>query len=155
MASADETNETDLGEVVDILLVEPNHGDVRLFEENFEDGKIANAVHTVSDGEAALDFVHQRGDYGDVPQPDLILLEPQLPGKSGMEVLAELKDEPVLNEIPVVVLTSSKMGEDIVRTHGLEADEYIRKPVETDEFVEFVQSIEDFWFAIIKTDGDD
>jgi len=93
---------------------------------------------------------------GDVPQPDLILLEPQLPGKSGMEVIAELKDEPVLNEIPVVVLTSSKMGEDIVRSHGLEEDdEYIRKPVETDEFVEFVQSIEDFWFAIIKTDGDD
>ncbi|WP_226041919.1 response regulator [Natrinema sp. DC36] len=155
MASADETGETDLGEVVDILLVEPNHGDVRLFEENFEEGKIANAVHTVSDGEAALEFVHQRGDYADVPQPDLILLEPQLPGKSGMEVLAELKGEPVLSEIPVVVLTSSKMGEDIVRSHDLEADEYIQKPVETDEFVEFVQSIEDFWFAIIKTDGEE
>lgn len=155
MASVDETDETDLGEVVDILLVEPNHGDVRLFEENFEEGKIANAIHTVSDGEAALDFVHQRDDYEDVPQPDLILLEPQLPGKSGMEVLAELNNEPVLSGIPVVVLTSSKMGEDIVQSHGLEADEYIRKPVDTDEFVEFVQSIEDFWFAIIKTDGDE
>ncbi|QLK26394.1 response regulator [Natrinema zhouii] len=152
MASADETDDTEIGEVIDILLIEPNHGDVRLFEENFEEGKIVNAIHCVSDGEDALDFVHQRGSYDDAPQPDLILLEPQLPGISGMKVLSELNNEPALSEIPVVVLTSSEMGEDIVRSHGLEADEYIRKPVEADEFVEFVHSIEDFWFAIVRPD---
>ncbi|SEP99927.1 response regulator [Natrinema salaciae] len=155
MASSDRTNDGDLGEVIDILLVEPNHGDVRLFEESFKEGKIVNAIHTVSDGEAALDFVHQCGDYDDAPAPDLILLEPQLPGTTGMEVLSELNDEPALNEIPVAVLTSSELGADIVKSHGLEAEAYIRKPVEADEFVEFVHSIEEFWFAIVKDEPDD
>ncbi|WP_436343775.1 response regulator [Natronorubrum sp. FCH18a] len=136
--------------VVDILLVEPNPGDTRLFTENFRDAKLLNTIHSVTDGESALEFVHQRGDYEDAPQPDIILLEPQLPGQSGMEVLAELNDEPALCEIPVVVLTSSEAGEEIVKNHGLEADCYIRKPVAPGEFVEFVQSLEEFWFAIVR-----
>lgn len=135
---------------IDILRVEPNPGDSRLFEENFRDAKILNMIHTVSDGDAALDFVHQRGDYSDKPRPDIILLEPQLPGKSGMDVLSELKNDPVLTEIPVIVLTSSDAGEQIVQSHGIEADTYIQKPVEPEEFVEFVQSVEEFWFAIVQ-----
>ncbi|MDQ2052560.1 response regulator [Natronolimnohabitans sp. A-GB9] len=137
-------------ETVDILLVEPNPGDTRLFTENFRDAKLVNTIHAVVDGEDALDFVYQRGEYDDTPQPDIVLLEPQLPGTSGMEVLAELNNEPALCEIPVVVLTSSTVGEEIVKSHDLEADEYIRKPVEPEEFIEFVQEIEEFWFAIVK-----
>lgn len=155
MASANETSDDDMGDVIDILLVEPNHGDVRLFEENFKEGKILNTVHTVSDGETALDFVNQRGDYADAPAPDIILLEPQLPGKSGMEVLSELKNEPALSEIPVIVLTSSEAAEDVVKSHDLEADSYMQKPVEAEEFVGFVQEVEDFWLAIIQSENDD
>jgi len=139
-----------LDDPIDILLVEPNPGDSRLFEENFRDAKLLNTVHTVGDGQSALDFLHQRGEYASEPQPDIILLEPQLPGKSGIDVLSELKNEPELNDISVVVLTSSDAGERIVQSHGLEADAYIQKPIEPEDFVEFVQSIEDFWFAIIE-----
>ncbi|WP_436343773.1 response regulator [Natronorubrum sp. FCH18a] len=155
MASADEEGDDTLGETIDILLVEPNPGDTRLFEENFRDAKLMNAIHAVSDGEEALEFVYQRNEYADAPRPDLILLEPQLPGQSGMEVLSALNDEPALCEIPVVVLTSSEAGEEIVKNHGLEADGYIQKPVETEEFIEFVQEVEEFWFAIVKTEPAD
>ncbi|WP_440764938.1 response regulator [Natronorubrum sp. DTA7] len=142
--------------VVDILLVEPNPGDTRLFTENFRDAKLLNTIHSVSDGESALEFVRQRGEYADVPRPDIVLLEPQLPGTSGMDVLAELNGDSVLREIPVVILTSSKAGEDIVKGHDLEADCYIRKPVAPEEFVDFVHSLEEFWFAIVRNpvDGD-
>ncbi|WP_226482324.1 response regulator [Natrinema amylolyticum] len=137
-------------EQIDILLVEPNPGDSRLFEEQFRDAKLLNTIHTVSDGESALDFVHQRNEYVDEPRPDIVLLEPQLPGKSGIDVLSELKNDPVLAEIPVVVLTSSDAGEKVVQSHGLEADSYMQKPVEPEDFVEFIQSIEEFWFAIVQ-----
>ncbi|WP_440771231.1 response regulator [Natronorubrum sp. DTA28] len=152
MAPADDESDGEIGETIDILLVEPNPGDTRLFEENFRDAKLMNAVHAVTNGEKALEFVHQRGEYADSPRPDLILLEPQLPGQSGMEVLAQLNGEPPLREIPVIVLTSSEVGESIVKSHDLEADAYIQKPVETDEFIEFVQEVEEFWFAIVKTE---
>ena len=155
MASTDEVSDDDIGEPIDILLVEPNPGDTRLFTENFRDAKLMNTVHAVTDGEEALDFLHQRNDYEDAPRPDLILLEPQLPGTSGTEVLSELNDEPALSDVPIIVLTSSESGEDIVKSHGLEADEYIRKPVEAEEFIEFVQEVEDFWFAIVTNENDD
>lgn len=148
-------DEQDTGPI-EILLVEPNPGDTRLFSESFREAKLLNSLHTVTDGDAALDFVHQRGPHADDPRPDLVLLEPQLPGKSGMDVLTELNNEPELSEIPIVVLTSSAVGESIVKSHGLEADYYIRKPVEPDEFIDFVQSVEDFWLAIVQqspTDG--
>ncbi|MDG5761944.1 response regulator [Natronococcus sp. A-GB1] len=154
MGSPSGESNSETGELIDILLVEPNHGDIRLFEENLEQGKIFNTIHTVSNGEAALDFVNQRGEYEEVPQPDLILLEPQLPGKSGMEVLSELNNEPELKEIPVIVLTSSEAGQEIVKSHGLEADEYIQKPVEAEEFVTFAKEVEDFWLAIIQDNGE-
>jgi CheY-like chemotaxis protein len=154
MAPPSGENINDEGEMIDILLVEPNQGDVRLFEENLKQGKIFNNIHTVSDGEAALDFVNQQGEYEEVPRPDLILLEPQLPGKSGMEVLSELNNEPELKEIPVIILTSSEVGQEIVKSHGLEADEYIRKPVEAEEFVTFAKEVEDFWLAVVQNDGE-
>ena len=136
--------------VIDILLVEPNPGDTRLFTENFRDANLLNTVHTVSDGDAALDFLRQRGEYADAPRPDIVLLEPQLPGTTGMDVLADLDGDPVLSEIPVAVLTSSRMGEEIVRSHDLEADFYVRKPVEPEDFATFVREIEEFWFAIVR-----
>lgn len=139
-----------LEEVIDILLVEPNPGDTRLFTENFKDAKLLNTIHSVSDGESALDFVHQRGEYEEMPPPDVILLEPQLPGKSGMDVLSELNNEPALSGIPVVVLTSSAVGEEIVKSHDLEAEFYVQKPVEPEDFIRFVHSIEEFWFAIVR-----
>lgn len=152
MASTDGVSDEELGEAIDILLVEPNPGDTRLFEENFREAKLMNAVHAVSSGEEAIDFLRQRDEYADAPRPDLVLLEPQLPSTSGAEILAELDDEEALREIPVIVLTSSEVGEDIVRSNGIEADEYIRKPVETEEFIEFVQEVESFWFAIVRND---
>ncbi|MFP8952113.1 response regulator [Natrialbaceae archaeon A-arb3/5] len=135
---------------VDILLVEPNPGDTRLFTESFEDAKLTNSLHTVTDGEGALDFVHQRDEYTDEPRPDLILLEPQLPGTSGLDVLADLGESEELDEIPVVVLASSDTGEEIAKSHGLDADHYIQKPVEPAEFIEFVQSVENFWLTIVE-----
>lgn len=137
-------------ERVELLLIEPNPGDTRLFTESFREGKLANNLHTVPDGETALDFIHQRGAYSDQPRPDLVLLEPRLPGKSGMDVLSELRNEPAISDVPVVVLTSSGIGEEIVRSHGLDADHYLQKPVEPDDFIEFVQSVEDFWLAIVQ-----
>lgn len=142
-------------ESIEILLVEPNPGDSRLFAESFKDAKILNNLHVVTDDEGALDFVHQREPYANSPRPELILLEPQLPGRDGMEILAELKDDPVLQEIPVVVLTSSEVGETIVKSHGIEADHYLQKPVDPDEFIDFVQSIEDFWLAIVQQSPSD
>jgi len=144
------TNGEQPSDPIDILLVEPSPGDSRLFEETFRDAKLLNTIHTVSDGESALDFIHQRGEYATEPRPDIVLLEPQLPGKSGIDVLSELKDEPPLEEIPVVVLTSSDAGAEIVQSHGLEADTYMRKPIEPDEFVEFVKSVEEFWITIVQ-----
>lgn len=145
MVSGEKTNEQ-----IDILLVEPNPGDSRLFEESFKDAKLANTLHTVTDGESALDYLHQRGDYATEPRPDLVLLEPQLPGKSGQDVLSELNNDSELRDIPVAVLTGSDVEEEIARTHGLDADHYIRKPIESDEFIDFVRSVEDFWLAIIQ-----
>ncbi|GAA0666802.1 response regulator [Natronoarchaeum mannanilyticum] len=135
---------------IDILLIEPNAADTRLFTEQFKDAKLTNNLHAVSDGEAALEFVRQRGDYSETPRPDLVLLEPNLPGKSGRDVLSELNGDPELSEIPVVVLTSSDAEEEIVKSHGLDADHFIRKPVETEEFIDFVRTIEDFWLAIVQ-----
>lgn len=142
-------SEDEIGDVVDILLVEPNKGDVRLFTEEFKNAKLANELHTVGDGETALDFLHRRGEYEDAPTPDLILLEPNLPGKSGRETLEELQDDPVLGEIPVVVLTSSVGEKQHLQSRGIDGDAYIRKPVEAEEFLDFVLEIEEFWLAIV------
>lgn len=138
-----------VGDVVDILLVEPNDGDARLFTEEFKNAKLANELHTVRDGQSALDYLHRRGEYDDAPAPDLILLEPNLPGKSGRETLEEMEDDPVLRQIPVVALTSSVGEKQQLQSRGIDADAYIRKPVEAEEFLDFVLEIEEFWLAIV------
>ncbi len=137
-----------------ILLVEPNPGDARLFTESFADASIASDVHTVTNGEAALELVHQRGEYADTPRPDLILLDFQLPGTSGEAVLSELKSEPSLRSIPVIVLTSSDSEEDIARSYDLHANAYLQKPVDPEEFVELVRSFEEFWLTFVRLPGD-
>ena len=155
MADADDANgEEETTEAIDILLVEPNPGDTRLFTENFRDAKLLNSIHAVADGEAALDYLRQRGEFADAPSPDLVLLEPQLPDKNGAEIIDALNADPELSDVPVIVLTSSAAGEHIVKSQGLEADSYLQKPVEAEDFVDFVRSVEEFWFAIVRSEDD-
>jgi DNA-binding response OmpR family regulator len=135
---------------VEILLVEPNPGDTRLFTERFKEAKFANAIHAVSDGESALDFIHRRDEYSEVPRPDLVLLDPQLPRTNGEDILAELRGDPELADVPVVILTSTKTEAAIVESRELDADEYFQKPVDPEEFVSLVQSIEEFWLALVQ-----
>lgn len=143
-----------LFEPIDILLVEPNSGDARLFTENFKEAKLTNEFHSVGNGDAALDFVHQRGEYDDAPRPDLVLLEPELPGTSGRDVLKTLRNEPALDGITVVVLTGSEAEEAIARSQGIKADHYVQKPVDPDDFIDFVDEIENFWLTIVQTADD-
>jgi chemotaxis family two-component system response regulator Rcp1 len=137
------------GRAIEILLVEDNPGDVRLIQEALRDGKVWNNPHVVSDGEAALDFVYRRGAYADKPRPDLVLLDLNLPKKDGREVLAVIKGDPDLRRIPVVVLTTSKEEEDVLRAYNLAANCYVAKPVEFDEFMKVIRMIEDFWLTIV------
>jgi two-component system response regulator len=139
-----------VGKPIDILLVEDNPGDVRLTQEAFKDGKVRNKLYIVNDGLEALDFLHQRNKFKDVPRPDLILLDLNLPKKDGREVLEEIKAEIELRRIPVVILTTSKADEDILRTYDLHANCYIPKPVDLDEFITVIRSIESFWLTVVK-----
>ncbi|MBN2103910.1 response regulator [bacterium] len=139
-----------VGKPIDILLIEDNPGDVRLTQEAFKGGKVRNNLYVVSDGIEALDFLHRRNQFADVPLPDLILLDLNLPKKDGREVLEEIKAEINLRRIPVVILTTSKADEDILRTYDLHANCYIPKPVDLDEFMTVVRSIENFWLTIVK-----
>lgn len=129
----------------DILLVESNPDDISPFIDSFTATGVTNEVHVVSDGNQALDFVHQRGDYTDVPRPDLILLDLHLPGRSGDEILAELNKQSELQRIPVIVLTTSDSAEDIARMYELNANAYVQKPTTPSKFAELAQAIEDFW----------
>lgn len=135
---------------VEILLVEDNPGDVRLTREALKDWKMRNTLHVVEDGEEALSFLYKKGKYTNAPQPDLILLDLNLPKKDGGEVLSEIKENPSLKRIPVVILTTSEAEEDILKTYDLHANCYINKPVDFDQFISVVQKIEDFWFAIVR-----
>lgn len=138
-----------------ILLVEDNPGDVRLTEEAFKQGRIENDLHVVSDGNEALEFLYQRGEYADAPRPDLILLDLNLPRKDGEDVLEELKDDSELRSIPVIVLTSSRAEEDVVRSYELHANAYLTKPVDPDEFIETVRAFEKFWFSVVRLPPED
>lgn len=135
---------------INILLVEDNPGDARLAQEALKENKVANTLHWVDDGVKALEFLHRRGPYADAPRPDVILLDLNLPRKDGREVLAEIKEDPDLKRIPVVVLTVSQAEEDILRTYNLHANCYINKPLDLDRFLEVVQQIESFWLTIVK-----
>ena len=135
---------------IEILLIEDNPGDVRLTVEIFKDAKIRNTVTTVQDGVEAIEYLHNQGKYANAVRPDLILLDLNLPRKDGREVLAEIKKDEQLMRIPVVILTISKDAQDIVKTYGLHANCYITKPVDLNQFIKVVTSIEDFWLSVVK-----
>jgi len=135
---------------IEILLVEDNPGDVQLTREALEEGNLLVNLSVMNDGAEAMAFLHRRGEHADVPAPDLILLDLNLPKKSGREVLQEIKADADLKCIPVVVLTTSEAEADIVSTYGLHANCYITKPVDIDQFIKIVQLLEQFWFTIVK-----
>lgn len=135
---------------VEILLVEDNPGDQRLTREALREGKIRNNLSIVDDGEAAVDFLNRKGEYGAVPRPDLILLDLNLPKKDGREVLRIIKSSENLRRIPVVVLTTSQAEEDILKAYNLNANCYITKPVDFEQFFNVIKAIEDFWLAVVK-----
>ena len=134
---------------IEILLVEDSPADVLLTREAFEQNKILNSLHVAEDGVQAMDFLHKRGAYASAPRPDLILLDLNLPRKNGREVLAEIKTDPELRKIPIVVLTTSSAEEDILKAYDLNANCYVVKPVGFDNFMEAMQSIRHFWFSIV------
>ena len=135
---------------IEILMVEDNPGDVRLTVEALKEGKVRNNFHTAEDGEEALAYLRQEGRYAGAPRPDLVLLDLNLPKKSGREVLAEIKEDPDLRRIPVVILTVSQAEQDIVKSYNLHANCYISKPVDLEQFLEVVKSIENFWLTVVK-----
>lgn len=134
-----------------ILLVEDNPGDIRLTQEAFRENRISNNLHVVTDGVEALDFLHKRGEYSDAPRPDLILLDLNLPRKNGVEFMRELHEEaPDLARIPIIVLTSSKSTEDIVKSYDLRANAYLTKPVDPEEFIQTIQTFKTFWLEVVR-----
>ena len=135
---------------IEILLVEDNPGDVELTREALEMAKVANRLHVVDDGADAVDFLFRRGRYADAPRPDIILLDLNLPKKDGRQVLSEIKAEPSLAQIPVVVLTTSQAEEDILRAYQLHANCYVTKPVDFNQFLHIVSTIEEFWLSVVK-----
>lgn len=135
---------------VEILLIENNPGDVRLTQEALKEGKMKNNLNIVYDGVEAIDFLFKRNKHTDAPRPDLIILDLNLPKKNGKEVLAEIKADENLKSIPVVILTMSKLEEDIIKTYNLHANSFITKPIDLIKFFEVVKSIEEFWFSLVK-----
>lgn len=137
-------------EDLDILLVEDSSGDVRLTTEALREGKITNRLHVVRDGEEAMDFLRRRGRYVDAPRPGIVLLDLNLPRKDGREVLDELKRDPELHRIPVIVLTTSSAEADVMRSYDLHANCFITKPIDYQEFIAAVQRIEEFWLKLVR-----
>ena len=135
---------------VDVLLVEDDEGDILITREAFEFHKIRNPLHVVTDGEQALQFVRRTGPFTDAPRPGLILLDVNLPRLSGLEVLAELKRDPELLLIPVVILTTSQAEEDILRSYRLHANAYVSKPVDFENFIEAIRQIDDFFMTLVQ-----
>jgi len=135
---------------IEILLVEDNPGDVRLTREALKDGKIINKLHVAEDGVQALAFLRREGKYHNAVRPELILLDLNLPKKDGREVLAEIKADVALKRIPVVILTSSAAEQDIIKSYNLHANCYVTKPVDLDQFINVVKSIEHFWLSVVK-----
>ena len=134
---------------VEILLVEDNPGDIELTVEALREGKVKNNLHVVRDGVEALQFLRQQAHYAEKPRPDLVLLDLNLPKMDGGEVLAEVKRDPALARIPVVILTTSAAEADVLRAYDLHANAYITKPVDLSQFIEVVRSVENFWLTIV------
>ena len=136
-------------QAITILMAEDNATDVMLTKEALAHAKLLNTLHVVDDGVEALDFLHRRGKHTKAPQPDLILLDLNMPRKNGQEVLPEIKASERLKQIPVVILTTSKAEEDVVKAYGLYANCYVVKPVDFEVFTEVVRSIQEFWFSVV------
>ena len=143
-------NQNPNGRPVEILLVEDNPGDVRLTREALKEAKVHNSLSVAGDGVEAMAFLHRQGSYATAPRPDIVLLDLNLPKKDGREVLAEVKADPDLRRIPVVILTTSKAEEDILKTYDLHANCFVTKPVDFDQFIKVIQSIEGFWLTIVQ-----
>lgn len=143
-------NASNVGIPVEILLVEDSPGDARLAREGLSECKIRNNLQVVDDGVKAMAFLRRQGEYAKAPRPDLILLDLNLPRKDGREVLREIKEDESLRMIPVVILTTSKAEEDIVKSYSLHANCYVTKPLMLQQFLDVVRSIEDFWFTIVR-----
>jgi two-component system, chemotaxis family, response regulator Rcp1 len=134
---------------INILLVEDNPGDARLTQEAFKEGRFLNKIEWVKDGEEAMDFLNKKGRHKNAPTPEIILLDLNLPKKDGREVLAEIKDSDKIKHIPVIVMTTSKDHEDLIKTYDLQANCFIQKPVGTDQFIKVVKDLQNFWFEIV------
>ena len=134
---------------IEILLVEDNPGDARLTIEAMREAKVRNRIHVVEDGVEAMEFLRRQGRFGDAPRPDLILLDLNLPRKDGREVLAEVKADPDLKRIPIVVLTTSRAEEDVLRAYNLHANCYVTKPVDLEQFMKIVSQIDEFWVKVV------
>lgn len=139
-----------MSDLINILLVEDDEGDAELTREALEDSKLAINLHIVRDGVEAINYLYRKEPYIDAPLPDLILLDLNMPKKSGREVLAEIKQDETLKDIPVIILTTSQVGEDILRSYHLGANCYITKPVNFNQFAKVVKNVENFWFTIVK-----
>jgi CheY-like chemotaxis protein len=135
---------------IDILIIEDNEGDARLIKEVLSEGKVSNSLHVVKDGVQALEFLQRKGAYKSEQIPDLVILDLNLPKKDGREVLLEIKTDNELKKIPVVIMTTSQAEEDILKSYDLHANCYITKPIDLNQFIKVVKSIEDFWFSIVK-----
>jgi len=142
------------GRPIEVLMVEDNPGDARLTMEALKEAKISNRIHHVEDGVEAMEFLHKQGKYTDAVRPDIILLDLNMPRKDGREVLEEIKTDPDLKRIPVVIMTISQAEEDIIRSYNLYANCYITKPIDLDQFIKVVKSIEDFWLTVVKLPPD-
>ena len=138
---------------IEILLVEDNPGDARLTLEALREAKVRNHIHVVEDGVEAMEYLRRQGRYSEAPRPDLILLDLNLPKKDGREVLAEVKADPVLKRIPVVVLTTSRAEEDVLRAYDLHANCYVTKPVDLEQFMRIVSLIDEFWIKVVTLPG--
>ena len=138
---------------IEILLVEDNPGDARLTQEAMRAAKMTNILHVVEDGEQAMEFLRRRSRFKDAPRPDLILLDLNLPKKDGRSVLAEVKTDPDLRRIPVVVLTTSRSEEDVLQAYDMHANAYVTKPVNLDQFLRIVALIDEFWLKVVTLPG--
>jgi CheY-like chemotaxis protein len=142
------------GRPVEVLLVEDSPGDVRLTREALKEGKVRNNLNVVCDGVEAMEYLLREGAYANATRPDIVLLDLNMPRKDGREVLAEMKADKNLRRIPVVILTTSEAEQDILRTYDLHANCYLTKPVDLDQFISIVKSVEDFWLTIVKLPRD-
>ncbi|MFH1691661.1 MAG: response regulator [Candidatus Omnitrophota bacterium] len=138
------------GKVVEVLLAEDNAGDIKLIKEAFKEFKVGHNLHVVNDGIEALAFLRKEGKYADAPKIDLMILDLNLPKKSGMDVLHEVKNDELLKRVPVVILTNSSLDSDVLKSYNLHANCYIIKPIKLDDFFKAIRSIDDFWLSLVK-----